>query len=138
MFDEQMKALCPTVPEGVYWQRLLAEGHQQRLEAALGVVDAFETWKPGDTLQTIRCPKLVIGGEKDILCNLTVVNRAAAALGADMVIIHGVGHGPIIENTERFLTYMVLNIRTKSCNVTGQAALTQAQATVKTTKPTSA
>ncbi len=112
LFGEQMKSLCPKVPDGPFWIRLLDEGHQQRLEAALGVVDAFENWKPGDFLRSIHCPKLVIAGEKDPLFNVNVVQRAAAALGADCVLMHGVGHGPIIEATDAFLKYMLTNIRT--------------------------
>ncbi len=37
MFGMAMKALAPTVPHDDYWKRLLAEGHAQRLTAALGV-----------------------------------------------------------------------------------------------------
>jgi len=111
LFNQQMNILCPRVYHGEYWNRLLDEGHQQRLEASLGVLGAFQDWRPGDRLQTIRCPKLVIGGERDPLCDLNVVTRAAKALSADFVMMHGVGHGPIIEAADVCVKYMCTNIQ---------------------------
>ena len=96
--------------DGGYWKRILDEGHEQRLEAALGVIRAFENWKPGNLLQSIPCPKLVIGGEKDLLSNAQMVDRATQALDARMVVIPGVGHGPNIEATEAFLALLLSQI----------------------------
>jgi len=110
LFDSTMKSLFPTVQDDHYWKRLLDEGHEQRLEAAVGVIRAFDTWKPGNLLQSIQCPKLVIGGEKDLLSNAQIVGRATEALDARLVVMPGVGHGPNIEATEAFLALLLSQI----------------------------
>ncbi|HMF37887.1 MAG TPA: alpha/beta hydrolase, partial [Isosphaeraceae bacterium] len=63
-------------------------------------------WRPGKRLGDIPCPKLVIGGEKDPLVNAVVVEKAAAALGALRVLMPGVDHGLIIEQSEMIATYV--------------------------------
>ena len=111
-FYEAMSSLCPTMPVGGFWIRLLMEGHEQRWEAARANVDALANWKPDKRLNDIPCPKLVIGGEKDPLVNAVVVEKAAAALGALRVMMPGVGHGTIIEDSDRFSAYLIELIRT--------------------------
>ncbi|MBV8077705.1 MAG: alpha/beta hydrolase, partial [Planctomycetaceae bacterium] len=97
MFGQALKALAPTVPDDQYWKRLVAEGHAQRLSAALGAIAALADWKPGDRLRSIPCPKLVISGEQDILVTAPVVERATQALGARRVSLPGIGHSANIE-----------------------------------------
>ncbi len=63
-------------------------------------------WRPGKRLGDIPCPKLVIGGEKDPLINAVIVEKAAAALGALRVLMPGVDHGLIIEQSDTFATYL--------------------------------
>jgi len=111
LFDKTMKSLCPTVPDDDYWRRLLDEGHEQRLGAALGVFPACANWMPGDRLQSIPCPKLVIGGDLDPLIGPNVVERAAKALGGCRVVMRGVGHGPNIEAPDAFLMHLLSNIK---------------------------
>ena len=82
------------------------EGHEQRWEAARANVDALANWRPGKRLGHIPCPKLVIGGEKDPLVNAVTVEKAAAALGALRVLMPGVDHGLIIEQSEKLATYI--------------------------------
>jgi pimeloyl-ACP methyl ester carboxylesterase len=88
------------------------EGHEQRWEAARANVDALANWRPGKRLGNIPCPKLVIGGEQDPLVNAAIVEKAAAALGAPRVLMPGVDHGLIIEQSETLATYMVEFIMT--------------------------
>jgi len=111
-FYEAMSWLCPTMPMGRFWIRLLIEGHEQRWEAARANVDALANWGPGKRLGDIPCPKLVIGGEKDLLVNAVIVEKAATALGALRVVMPGVDHGLIIEQPETFTTYLAEFIRT--------------------------
>jgi len=111
-FYEAMSWLCPTMPIGGFWIRLLMEGHEQRWEAARANVDALANWRPGKRLGDIPCPKLVIGGEKDPLVNAMIVEKAAAALGALRVLMPGVDHGLIIEQSETLATYVAEFIMT--------------------------
>ena len=64
-------------------------------------------WKPGDTLRFIPCPKLVIGGELDVLMTAPVVERAAEALGARRVMLPGVGHSPNIKTADLVVEHLV-------------------------------
>ena len=94
------------MPIGGFWIRLLMEGHEQRWKAARANVDALANWRPGKRLGDIPCPKLVIGGEKDPLVNAVIVEKAAAALGALRVLMPGVDHGLIIEQSDTFAIYV--------------------------------
>ena len=111
-FFDAMSWLCPSMPIGGFWIRLLIEGHEQRWEAAKANVDALANWKPGKRLRGIPCPKLVIGGENDPLVNAVIVEKAAAALDALRVMMPGVDHGMIIEAPDRFLSDLTEFIRT--------------------------
>ena len=62
LFGMALRAIAPTVPDDDYWRRLVAEGHAQRLEASLAAPVAMASWRPGDRLRSIPCPKLVLGG----------------------------------------------------------------------------
>jgi len=97
LFALALRTVAPTVPDDGYWQRLVTEGHAQRLTAALGALDALSSWKPGDRLRSLPCPKIVIGGARDLLIPPTVVARAAEALGALCVMLPDVGHSPNLE-----------------------------------------
>ncbi len=107
LFAMALKALAPTAPDDAFWRRLVAEGHEQRLEAALGAIGALANWAPGDALRAIQCPKLVIAGENDILVTQPVATRAAEALGAQIMVIPGVGHSPNIEAPSVFVDLLV-------------------------------
>ncbi len=111
-FFEQMSLLCPAVPMGIFWMRLLVEGHQQRWEATQANVGALANWRPGKLLSDISCPKLVIGGENDPLVNPVIVEKAARALRALRVVMPGVDHGMVIEKPETFTAYLAEFIRT--------------------------
>lgn len=111
-FFDAMSWLCPCMPVGRFWVRLLIEGHAQRWEATKANVDALANWNPGKRLRGIHCPKLVIGGENDPLVNAVIVAKAAAALDALRVMMPGVDHGMIIEAPDRFLSDLTEFIRT--------------------------
>ena len=113
LFGMALKAVAPSVPDDDYWKRLVAEGHTQRLTAALGAIGALAHWKPGGRLRSIPCPKLVIGGEQDFLVTRPFVERAAQALGADRVILPGIGHSPNIEAPDAIVNQIFMN-----CNKT--------------------
>jgi pimeloyl-ACP methyl ester carboxylesterase len=105
-FAGALKALAPTVPDDGYWKRLVQEGHGQRTEAALRTLDALERWTPGDRLGSITVPKLVIAGALDPLTGGPAAARAAAALGARLVTLDGVGHSPNIEVPDRVMALL--------------------------------
>jgi pimeloyl-ACP methyl ester carboxylesterase len=114
LFALALKAVAPTVPDDAYWQRLVAEGHAQRLTAALAAVDALASWKPGDRLRSLPCPKLVIGGARDLLILPAVVTRAAEALGASCVMLPEVGHSPNLEAPEAVMELLITQLRHQS------------------------
>jgi pimeloyl-ACP methyl ester carboxylesterase len=101
LFASALKALAPAAPDDEYWRRLVREGHGQRIEAALLNINALLAWTPGDRLRAIHAPKLVIAGALDPLTGGANADRAAAALGARLVTLDGVGHSPNIEAPDR-------------------------------------
>ncbi len=109
LFATSLKALAPALPADGYWDRLVAEGHAQRLEAALKNADALLTWKPGDRLRTTGVPALVIDGANDPLTGGNVA-RAADVLNARAVVLPGIGHSPIVEAPDTFVALLIDHI----------------------------
>ena len=101
LFATALKPLAPAVPDDDYWKRLVAEGHAQRLAAALGNLEALRAWGPGDRLRTLAVPTLVIAGALDPLTGGANAERAAASLGAPLEVMPGIGHSPNIEAPAR-------------------------------------
>ncbi|HUS16717.1 MAG TPA: alpha/beta hydrolase [Chloroflexia bacterium] len=99
-----LKAQAPAVPADAYWERLVADARAQRLAAALRNLPALLAWQPGDRLGETGVPALVVSGELDVFTGGANAERAAAALGARHVVIPGVGHSPIIEAPDVFVT----------------------------------
>ncbi|MDQ5825221.1 MAG: alpha/beta hydrolase [Chloroflexota bacterium] len=110
LFANALKALAPTVPDDAYWQRLVSEGHEQRIEAALRNLPALVAWKPGDRLRQARVPALVIDGDRDPLTGGDNARRAAEALGARRVTLPGIGHSPIIEAPDEVVRLLLEHI----------------------------
>ena len=113
LFAAALKALAPAVPDDTYWQRLVAEGHEQRIEAALSNLPALLAWKPGDKLGETGVPALVISGAHDPLTGGANAERAAAALGARHVVMQNVGHSPIIEAPDDFIRLLLEHLATQ-------------------------
>jgi len=111
LFGQALKALAPAAPADAYWQRLVDEGHEQRLVAALRNVPACLNWKPGDRLRESGVPALVIDGAQDILTGGANAERAAAALGARHVVMPDVGHSPNIEAPDAFVALLLEHIK---------------------------
>lgn len=110
MFAGALKAMAPTVEDGEYWQRLVDEGHEQRLSAALKNLPALLAWKPGDALGEIArsgVRVLVVSGALDALTGGANAERAAQALGAEWVVMQGVGHSPIVEAPDEFVSVVL-------------------------------
>jgi pimeloyl-ACP methyl ester carboxylesterase len=106
LFAQALKPHAPTLPDGKFWRRLVDEGHEQRLEAALRNIPALLGWKPGDRLRGMGVPALVVSGSLDTLTGGANAERAAAALGVTHIIMQGVGHSPIIEAPDEFVTLL--------------------------------
>jgi pimeloyl-ACP methyl ester carboxylesterase len=105
-----LKMMMPTLSEGDLWQRLVGEGHGQRIEATMGNLTALLEWKPGDSLRQIGVPTLVISGEMDALTGGVNAHRAAQALAAEEVVMPGVGHSPNVEVPGSFVELLVGHI----------------------------
>ncbi len=88
-FALAMRAVIPGAPDDEFWQRLLREGREQTLAAALALLPALTEWAPGDAVARISVPRLVISGELDLL-------------GCELVTMPKVGHGPMIEAPDEF------------------------------------
>src|SRR3954452_19130414 len=101
LFARSLKYLAPAAPDDAYWQRLVTEGHEQRLEAALRNLPALTKWKPGDRLRETGVPALVIDGDGDILTGGANIQRAATALGARAVVLTDIGHSPNVEAPDK-------------------------------------
>jgi pimeloyl-ACP methyl ester carboxylesterase len=111
-FRAAIKAMAPTAPEDALWQRLVEEGHAQRLEAALGNIAGLVAWRPGEALRAIRAPRLVVGGALDPLITPATVVRAAALLGVAPVLLPGVGHSPNLEAPDTLMTLLSAHLAT--------------------------
>jgi pimeloyl-ACP methyl ester carboxylesterase len=110
MYAGALKMMMPTLPEGDLWRRLVDEGHGQRIEATLANLPALLKWKPGDSLREIGAPALVISGEMDALTGGANAHRAAEALGAEEIVMPGVGHSPNVEAPDRFVELLLGHI----------------------------
>lgn len=111
LFAGALKAMAPTAPADAYWERLVEEGYNQRLTAALANLPALLAWQPGDRLQATDVPALVISGEQDALTGGANGDRAAAALGTRHIVMPGVGHSPIIEAPDAFMALLLPHLR---------------------------
>lgn len=109
-FAQRLKLLAPSAPDDPFWQRLVEEGHRQRLTATLCNLPMLVAWQPGDHLRTITAPKLVICGALDLLTGGANAERAAAALDATLIVMPGVGHSPLIEAPDAFMTLLVTHL----------------------------
>ena len=120
-FAQALKFQMPTLPEGDLWQRLVAEGHQQRRSATMANIDALLTWKPGDQLRAITVPVLVASGAQDVLTGGANAARAAAALNTESVVIEGVGHSPNVEAPDRFMALLLAHLQVEARPAPGSA-----------------
>ncbi len=100
-FAMALRAIVPGEDDDL-WRRLLAEGHEQRLEAALALLPALTEWAPGDRVGRIAVPRVVIAGALDAFTGGPNATRVANALGCELVTMPGVAHGPMIEAPDAF------------------------------------
>ncbi|MDW8249131.1 MAG: alpha/beta hydrolase, partial [Myxococcales bacterium] len=98
LLSRALALLAPAAEHGSFWERLVEEGHRQRLQAALRNLDALTAWAPGDRLSTLRVPASVVSGDQDILLGPDLPRRVASILRARHEVIKGVGHCPNIED----------------------------------------
>lgn len=117
LFAQALKALVPAAPDDAFWQRLVSEGHAQRIEATLANLPALVAWTPGDALQAIGVPRLAIAGEHDALLAGHITERAAQALGTNLVVIPGVGHSPNLEAPDAFVQALLAHVSETNSNI---------------------
>jgi len=101
-FGLALRAIIPGAPDDEFWQRLLREGREQTIAAALALLPALTDWAPGDAVGRISVPRTVISGELDLFTGGPNAVRVAAALGCELVTMPKVGHGPMIEAPDEF------------------------------------
>ena len=101
-FALAMAAIIPTTPDNELWTRLLHEGREQTLVAALALMPALTQWAPGNDVGRIRVPRTVISGALDLFTGGPNATRVASALGCELVTMPKVGHGPMIEAPDEF------------------------------------
>lgn len=109
-FAQALKFQMPTLPDGDLWQRLVTEGHQQRVSATLANLPALVAWQPGDALGAIPVPVLVVSGEQDVLTGGASAERAAAVLHTQSVVIPGTGHSPNVEAPDQFMALLLAHL----------------------------
>jgi len=100
--DTALRAIVPGAPNDEYWRRLVGEGGQQSLVAALALLPSLSDWNPGDAVGRIEVPRVVISGALDMFTGGTNATRVASALGCALVTMPNVGHGPMIEAPDQF------------------------------------
>jgi pimeloyl-ACP methyl ester carboxylesterase len=101
-FGLALRAIIPGAPDDEFWQRLLRDGREQTLAAALALLPALTEWAPGDAVGRISVPRTVISGELDLFTGGPNATRVANALGCELVTMPKVGHGPMIEAPDAF------------------------------------
>ncbi len=107
LFERALRALAPGAAADDRWRRLVAEGHEQRLQAALLNLGALTRWHPGDALRRVAAPILVVAGALDPLTGGANVRRASDVLGARSVVLPGVGHSPNVEAPDALAALLV-------------------------------
>ncbi|MDP9265148.1 MAG: alpha/beta hydrolase [Chloroflexota bacterium] len=105
-----LRAICPAAPDDAFWRRLVQEGQAQRLEAALAVIPALRSWAPGDRVAEIRVPRAVISGALDAFTGGPNAERVATALGAELITLSGIGHGPMVEAPDAFMRALLASL----------------------------
>ena len=96
-----LHAIVP-VAEDDFWKRLVREGGEQRIEAAMGLIPALMEWKPGDAVGAIDVPRVVIAGANDAFTGGPNAVRVAQALRCELVTMPGLSHGPMLEAPDEF------------------------------------
>lgn len=88
------------------------EDNPIRPEAFFGQLGAVLTHFGGPRLRAIRCPTMVVTGDDDVLIPPRNAELLARAIpGAELEVIHGVGHGiPLLD--EESVARNVLRVRT--------------------------
>lgn len=100
--DAGLRAITPGAPRDDRWERIVDATRAQSIGTARGAMEAHLDWRPGDALGRIGVPATVISGLLDPLITPAVARRAAEALGAELVLLEGVGHGPMLETADAF------------------------------------
>jgi pimeloyl-ACP methyl ester carboxylesterase len=103
--------VAPTAPDAGRWETLW-----HYMQSGPGVFKGdlyFYTTKDGDVRDNLgeiditRCPLYLLTGEYDYSCTTEATLAIAERTGASATIMKGLGHFPMSEDPERFISYLL-------------------------------
>lgn len=101
VLDRALRPLAPSAARDALWERCIDDGVLQRVVAAERNLAALTAWTPGDALQRLTMPRVVVTGTLDVLTGGHNAQRVAEALRTELVVYQGVGHCMPLEAPER-------------------------------------
>ena len=103
--------IAPTVADAARWETLW-----HYMQSGPGVFKGdlhFYTTADGDIRDRLgridirRCPLFLLTGEYDYSCTSEAMMEVAAATGAPATVMEGLGHFPMSEDHEKFMSYLL-------------------------------
>jgi pimeloyl-ACP methyl ester carboxylesterase len=103
--------VAPTVADAERWETLW-----HYMQSGPGVFKGdlyFYTTADGDIRDRLgridirRCPLFLLTGEYDYSCTSEAMQEVAAATGAPATVMEGLGHFPMSEDHEKFMSYLL-------------------------------
>lgn len=109
LLERALAALMPTYP-GIYpdapahktafFQQLVQDAQTMAPAAFTGIATALGRWNRFDEARRLTLPTLLIWGDQDIVVDRDATTRTLIAIpgAANLEVIRGVGHSPMIES----------------------------------------
>ena len=68
-------------------------------------------WRPGGRVAAVTVPRVVVTGSLDAFTGGPNAVRVAQAMGCELIVMEGVGHGPMVEAPDRFCEILFDRVR---------------------------